>query len=324
MLPLNARFLRLAMGVIAILCAVMALFASTADATRIQQAPSSRIALELPESFEPAALFSGFTSEALGVSIVIVEMPAAAYTDLETGMTPEALAGRGITNARALKLTRPQPHIAMQAEQLGPSGNVAKLFVAFRESNLTALITANVEKASLDKGVVALPDIERILASARVADTPAPARELFRLTDLGPFKPAGQFMGTARMYTLDGRAAAPDHASPRPMVVVAPSLDRRPVPDLDGHARRLLTGLPGLATSRVLTESRVTIAGLPGIEIVAETQAQEARAATIAHQVVLVARVGGYFRILGQAPASERDTYLPAFQRIARSFEPLP
>ena len=40
---------------------------------RIIQAPNSRVSLDLPESFKPAARYAGFEHAASGASIVILE-----------------------------------------------------------------------------------------------------------------------------------------------------------------------------------------------------------------------------------------------------------
>ena len=212
-------------------CLIAALLTAGLPATeahaRAQQAPSSRIVLDLPEGFEPATLFSGFTNEAQGISVVVVELPEKAFPELEANMTPEALAAKGIERAKRGKLQRADAHIYMQAEQTSQAGRFAKFFVVFRERAVTALITANVQMASLENGTVKAADIEKVLTTARVTDMAAPAPELFKLGYLGPFKPAGQILGTARMFTVDGRSSPAEKAAGQPMVVVAPSLGRR-------------------------------------------------------------------------------------------------
>lgn len=290
----------------------------------LKQAPASRITLELPDGYEPSGLFSGFINEALGVSLVVVEMPEKAYEALAAGMTQEALAAKGILNARRSTLARANPHVYMQAEQTSAAGSFAKFFVAFREGSLTALVTANVQKASLEKGQIKVEDIETMLASARVVETPAPSQELFRLSYLGEFKPAGRFLGTARIYTLDGDQVPKERAAGRPLLIVAPSLDRRPVTKLEDYATSLLNGLPGLAGIKVAGQRLVTVAGLSGIEITGTARDQESGAELTVYQMLLIGTQGGYYRIVGQAGAADSDRHLAEFRRIAETFELLP
>ena len=291
---------------------------------RPQQAPSSRIVLELPDAFEPAALFSGFTNEAQGVSYVVVELPEKAFEELAAGMTPETLAAKGVANARREKLGRAEPYLYMQAEQASPAGRFGKFFVVFRENSVTVLITANVEKASLDSGAVKAAEIEQVLASARVADTAAPQHDIFKLRHLGPFKPAGQILGTARMFTVDGRAGPSEKAAGRPMLIVAPSLDRRTVLDADAYAEGLLQGLPGLTGARVMERRKISAGGLDGIEMVATATDSENGAEILVYQTLLMIRPGGYFRILGQVAKDKQAEFVEEFRRIAEGFEPIP
>lgn len=291
---------------------------------RLQQAPSSRIVLELPEGFEPAVLFSGFTNEAQGVSYVVVEMPEKAFEELAAGMTPEALAAKGVENARREKLGRTDSYLYMQAQQTSPAGRFGKFFVVFRENSVTVLITANVEKASLDSGAVKPADIEQVLASARVAEVAAPQRDLFKLGHLGPFKPAGQILGTARIFTLDGRAGPSEKAAGRPMVIVAPSLDRRALLDADAFADRLVQGLPGLTGARITERRKISAGGLDGIELVATATDSENGAEILVYQTLFMTKPGGYFRILGQVAKDKQAEFLEEFRRIAEGFELVP
>lgn len=306
-------------------CALCAAPLSAGPAmAKVQQAPSSWVALDLPVGYEPSTLFSGFVNEALGASFVVVEMPGKAYEEIVLGMTPEALALKGILNARSAKLTRSDAYLYMQAEQDSAAGQFAKFFIVFRDAGITALITANIQKASLTQGQVKPDDIESILASARIAPTAAPAKDLFTLDYLGPFKPAGQFLGTTKSYTLEGQTKPDERAPGRPTLIIAPSLDRRVVTKPDDFAEILLANLSSITDLRVTERRAVTIAGLPGVELIATAKDRDTGGEVAVYQVVLVPPAGGYFRIVGQMPAQDRATLMPEFRRVAEGFKPLP
>ena len=290
---------------------------------RVQQAPSSRVTLDLPDGYKPTPQFSGFVDEQHGVSIVIVEMPAAAYEQVVKTMTAEALATKGVLKAQAAKLKRPEPYIYMQATQSTDEGQYAKYLVAFRQDGATALVTANVRKTALDQGEITEAAIEQILASAAIAPVAAPAREVFALDYLGPFKAAGTLLGTTRAFTLDGRMEPSPSKEPRAILIVAPSLDRRPVPEPETYAEKLLDGLPGIKSPKIAERQLVKLAGLDAVEIVGTaTDADSGKEISI-YQAVLLSPGGGYFRIVGQMPIAERDRLLPEFRRIAKAFRPV-
>jgi hypothetical protein len=308
----------------ALLCllAAMAIASAAPPAVaRVQQAPSSRVTLDLPAGFVPSSKFAGFVDEVSGASFLIVEMPDAAYAQLVSGLTPEALATKGLTGARPGRLERADDHLYITAVQKTPSGLYAKYMAAFRQGGISALVTANVPKAALEVGSLTEQDIERALASASVAPVPAPAREVFRLGYLGPFKPSGTVLGTTRAYAIDepGDSKGPPLAT----LIVAPSLDRRPVAAPESYAEELLAGLPGLSDMRITDRRRLSVSGLEAIELVGDALDKDKSARTTVYQMLMLPPGGGYYRLVGQLPEGWRERLLPELRRIAEGFQPV-
>src|SRR4029079_17569800 len=96
-----------------------------------QQAPNSRVVLDLPPGYTPSPLFSGFQDEASGVSYVILEAPVGEYDKMAQGFTPDELAKRGIKHVQQGQLSRTDPHVYMRAVQKSEAGLYAKYFVLF-------------------------------------------------------------------------------------------------------------------------------------------------------------------------------------------------
>src|SRR5205809_808646 len=71
-----------------------------------QQAPNSRVVLDLPPGYPPSPLFSGFQNDSSGVSFVILEAPVTEYAKMAQGFTTEELAKRGITDVQQATLAR--------------------------------------------------------------------------------------------------------------------------------------------------------------------------------------------------------------------------
>ena len=310
---------------IGVLMAGLLLVFAAAPAARadVRQAPASRVALDLPEGYVPSRLFSGFVNERAGVSLVVVELPEPAYEQLAGSLTAEALAAKGITGAEAGKLERPDPYLFMRGVQASAQGPVAKFIIALHGNGVAALVTANVQREALDRGLVAAADIERILASASIAAAAAPARDVFRLGYLGPFKPAGRVLGTARAYTPDGRMDPPAPGSKRPILIVAPSLDQRPVENAAQTAEALLARLPGLQSVEIDERASLRIADMDATELVGHAKDKEAGREVALWQLLIHPKEGGYYRLVGQMPLAERETLLPELRKIAQSFRPV-
>ncbi len=305
-------------GIVGTIAAVGFVVAGAAQA-EVKQAPASRVAVDLPAGYVPSRFFAGFLNENAGVSIVIVELPKGAYEQLAAGLTPEALATKGIMGAEAAKLARPDPYLFMRGEQASAQGPVAKFIVAFHDRGVAALITANVLQEALARGAVKAEDVEHILASATIAPQAAPAQDVFRLSYLGPFKSAGSILGTTRAFTLDGRLEAAPGAK-RPVLIVAPSLDRRIVPNVEQVAETLLGGLPGLQSIKITERRQTPIAGLEAIEVVGSATDKGGDEVGL-WQVLVLPGTGGYYRLVAQMPIGERETLLPELRKIAESFK---
>jgi len=292
-------------------------------AARIIQAPNSRVAMDLPDGYDVAPQFSGFVNQATGVSILIVEMPAVAYEQIAAAFTPEALGTRGIVGVKSGKLARKDQHVYVTGEQDSPLGRYGKFIIAFREGDVTALITVSAPKAKLDDAQVKPADIETALASARVAAAAAPAKELFKLGYLGPFKEAASVMGTSKIYSLDGKMEPSKANANRPVVIIAPSLDKRPIPALEEFSERAFKDIAKAADVAITERRKLTVAGIEAFEIVGSARDKDTGAEKVMYQVVLPGKDGGYFRIVGQSLREEGARLVPEFRKMAESFRPV-
>ncbi|MGE3918764.1 MAG: hypothetical protein AB7F78_24005, partial [Hyphomicrobiaceae bacterium] len=218
---------------------------------------------------------------------------------------------------------RAEPYLYMRGEQASDQGPVAKFMVAFRNKSVTALVTANVLRSALEIGAVAPADVERMLSSASIASSPAPSRDVFRLEHLGPFKSAGSILGTTRAYTLDGRFEPGHKAERRVVLIVSPSLDRRPVQNAMAQAETLLSGLPGIVAPKVAEQRKLQVAGLPAIELLGTATDKDDGSELALWQVLVLPPDGGYFRLVAQMAADEQDRLLPELRRIADGFRPV-
>ncbi|MFV0298344.1 MAG: hypothetical protein ACK5JT_19755 [Hyphomicrobiaceae bacterium] len=289
---------------------------------REQQAPSSHVVLDLPDGYKPSQLFSGFTDDALGVSIIVLELPGEAYEKVSKGLTADALAAKGVKDAKPMQLTRPQPYVYMRAVQATDRGEYEKRLLVIHQRGVTALITANIEASRLKSGEITEDQITAIMNSAHIAVSPAPSKDVFQLDYLGSFKPAATVLGTTRLYTLDGKQA--NGKKPHKVVlIVAPSLDRRLVPPNETYAERLLEGVPGLEKFKIEAQRTTEIAGLKAVELEATAQDKDTGGELALYQVLILGKQGGYYRIFGQAPVADRDVLMPEFRKIAQSFHPV-
>jgi len=288
-----------------------------------QQAPNSRVVLDLPPGYVPSPLFAGFQNEATGVSYVILEAPAGEYDKMARGFTPEELAKRGITEVERGALKRTDDHIYMRAIQKSEAGTYAKYFVLFRSHDQTVLVSVNVPKGSIDDGSVKPDEIEHVLATAKTTERPA-VRDLYALKYLGPFKQAGTLVGTSKVYTLDGRLDPDRPGETRSAFMVAPSLDKRPVAEPEKQAIALLTSLSGYKDFKLGAPRKVHIDGLDGVELEGDAVDEDDGKPIHLYQAMLLGADGGYFRLIGIGASKDVPQLVEEFPKIAQSFELTP
>ncbi len=305
------------------LVALLGMSAPAVVSATQQQAPNSRVVLDLPPGYVPSPLFSGFQNDTLGVSFIILEAPVDQYDRLAQGFAPEELAKRGITDVERAALARIDPHVYMRARQTSAAGTYAKFFVLFRTSDQTILVSVNVPAKAIQDGSVKREEIERILATATTTDKAA-VRNLFSLSYLGPFKEAGTLVGTSKVYTLDGRLEPERSGETRSAFMVAPSLDKRRVAEPEKLAVALLASLPGYKDVKPGEPHDVKIGDLDGVEVGADAvDADDGRPIRL-YQTMLLGKDGGYYRLIGIATPQDAARLAPEFPKIAKSFALLP
>jgi hypothetical protein len=288
------------------------------------QPRGSRIVLEVPKGYSPASRFSGHVDEARGISIMIVEFPAAAYDEMAKGMTPEVLARQQILEPKIGRLERGGEHFYVTGEQSTGGAAFAKFILILREGDTTAVITANVPKKVLASGAATAAEIEAILKSARVAGSPAAEKPLFDLGYLGPFKSAGAMGGAATLYSLDGLLTPPKPDPARPLFLVAPSLDERPVGDLEAFSRRALETIRGYTDLSITAIRALTITDMRAVEATATAKVSRDSTDVWLIQTIVSPPSGGYVRMIGQAVADDWERLLPEFRKMAASYRPAP
>ncbi len=312
----------------ALLAALVLLYLSRLSAQpALRQPPGSRVALAIGENFSPSDRFTGFVDENSGASVVVVELPGAAYEQLKRlGDTAQAFEAQGLLNVERVTLRgRQGDYVYLRGQQKTALVDYAKYVLIFPEQGLTVMITANIPEAALTSGAVTGAAIETIFASATVKPEAMQADSLFTLGYLGPFEEDLSLLGTTKGYRLRGEGPArPDDPGLRPLFLVAPSLTQAPIPNLSLFAERSFQTIEQVRDKSIEARNALTVAGLDAFEVLGAGTDARSGEPCLVYQVVIEAAHGGYFRLVGLAPASEREKYLAEFRRISESFAPKP
>jgi hypothetical protein len=289
----------------------------------LRQVAGSRIALAVGDRFAPSDRFTGFVHEKSGASIVLMELPPAAFDEIKLGNVAETFTARGVLGVEQQSLSgRHGDYIYLRGEQNTPLVDYAKYILIFRESGVTGVVTANIPVTALTSGLITGAEIERIFKSAKMkASAPKPPKPL-TLSYLGPFEEDPSLLGTAKVYRLKSALPGAEASGLAAMFLVAPSLTGAPIPDLQLFAERAFDGIDQIRDKVVETMHELEIAGLHAVEVLGKGIDVSSGVPALVYQLVVEARHGGHFRFIGLAPESGRAHFLQEFRRIADSFRP--
>jgi hypothetical protein len=276
------------------------------------------IGLTPPPGMTQSASFTGFEHSG-GDSIVITELPREAYAELvrrlsatpvgqplPNGMTIDT-AGTPITLADGSKAMRWRGH------QMGGGTRYAKWLMLAEGPALTAVVTAQVPEP---RAAGAAAGIEAALASLRfqaAAGLDAAIAALpFVVADRAGFRPVRTLMGSALMLTEGPRDTDPDGA--QPLVVVAGSVDARPILDPEAWARQMFGAQDNFTRIELKSLER------RGDAVIADgTGVDRARYVRL-RQHLRVKPAGGYLRVVCIWPVA--DDLAVRCDRVAASVRP--
>lgn len=284
---------------------------------KVMQAPGSRVSLNLPEAFKPSPLFAGFMDIISSAAVVVLEMPPESHGKVIAGFTAEALAKKGVMNAKRSKLGRTDDYFFVTGEQKFRRGLLDKFILVLKDDRHTAVITFNVPQLSYEDASIKRADVLAALKSAKLEPKAAPSRDLFKLTYTGPFELTGSPTGTSRTFVVAGNT---DPKDTRTLIVVAPSLNRLPIRDIKEFSNYAFENLATIKDREVITTKQHRIDGLDGYEIIAKGRRGTKRTQVIVRQLMLVPSAGGYFRMLAVIKAEDAKRLEPEIDKIFAGF----
>jgi hypothetical protein len=325
------------LAVAAVLVASAAMIIANAPEARakVMKAPGSRVAIDLPLSYEISKLYNGFIMPETRLSIIVFEFPTSDLDTIKAQLTPQALAAKGFTKLARAKLKRTDDYEYFTAQQAAaksspselvqPLGRVKKHILLIHEGAHAALITANVPQFYVEQSVVSPEHIARVFATAKIEAVAAPSNDPFSLSYLGPFKEAGKLQASAKLYTEDGKLVPKERGAVRNAVIIAPSINRLPVSDVVAYSRRAWDGFQGYQGLKITEEAKTTAGGLEGywIKGTATRETPQGAAPVYLAQVILKRKGGGYFRIVLIGKASEQASLESEFAKLIAGFRPL-
>jgi hypothetical protein len=278
--------------------------------------PEIGLRIRQPEGFEVSGAFAGFGQEATGSSVLGTMIPGP-FEKVAAGFTPALMKSKGMAlHTREEILLDGLPAILVHFGQVAHGTTYLKWSAVFGDESTTRILTATFP-ASHEKELSAL--LRATVLSARIDESVPmePGEELSFTLDASPRLKLARGMSRSLTYTTEGvvPTASPDD----PLFLAVPSLTQEGPTDRSAFAERTMREMARGPDLVLKSSEAVTIAGLDGIESVAEAKCDRTGAPMTLYQVILFEEKA-HVVLFGSVATALADEYLPEFRAMARSF----
>jgi hypothetical protein len=281
--------------------------------------PGSSVGLEPPAGMEMASGFQGFEHEPSTSSILIVEMPGAAWGEIDTGFTEEAMAAQGVVDTTREPVTIGDEPAFLVTGRQNAGGMVFRKWILVAQSDgRTAMITAQtpigsdfsdeaMRKAMLSAVFTAAATIEDQIAALP-----------FTVRDYQEFRPVFVMAGSMLSLTV-----GPDDEvrnGEQPNIIIASAIAAPPPPEgRAAYAERILRASP-IDALEIETSEAFEHDGAAWHEIVATATGADGTPLVVAQ--IIRFTDDGYLRGVAIDRAERRESILASFRSLMASAAP--
>lgn len=280
--------------------------------------PGTKVSLVPPAGLKPTERFPGFGDEETRSSIMVTEMPAP-YQKISEALTKEGLATKGINLLSKKEISlNGRPGILLHVAQEAQSIAFLKWMVITGDEKETVIVTATFPSELKERSSSAM---EQSMLSVQW-DAEAEVDPLVGLNFTFKDDPEMKFarsISNAAMLTKDGSLS--EKTRNDPFLIIAPAISDVVISNIRQFAESRLMQIKKITDPVIKKQSDITIAGLPGSEIIAEARWSDSpdKPPVVIYQALLIDG-NSYFLMQGTTPPEAREKYLAIFSRIAQSF----
>ena len=303
--------------------AVLALATAPAHAADPVYPLASHVGLVAPGGMKPSERFRGFEDPATGASILILEVPAQAYAEVEKQMTAEALKKQGMTEEKRETVTLAAGKgLLIVGEQLVDAKKMRKWIFLASGAAVGALIAVQVPDEA--KAKYSDADVRTALMSVSVR-TSVPIDEQMRLLPISLDNLSGmrpfRVLPNGTLF-LTNAATDPGDVAAAPLLIisVAPG-GPQDAADRANFARNLFTGLNDFKDLRIVGTDMLRLDNQQTHEIQAEAKDAKSDAPMKLVQWVRFGN-GGFIRFVGIARADAWSQAFPQFRAVRDGVRP--
>lgn len=293
---------------------------SPAFAADLIYAPGTRIGLVPLIGLSPSKTFPGFETDDHEVKVVVAELPAAAFRDVETVAKSNPSSVQG-PKPQGLETASGQGYFIVETAKNG-NDNVRRYSMVVSGDTFSGYVAAqvpeNVEKIYSDEAV------RKMFATVALRKEVPVEEQLgllpFKLTELSSFKTV-RTLGPGAILLSD---AETDHdIDSKAFLIINPIGSAPERPDDRGRfARDIATTIPNLREAHITMSEPIRINGSPGFETRIDATNSQTKAPVTVVQWLVFGSGTTAMRLIGSTPRDGWATVFPRFRAVRDGIRP--
>jgi len=300
--------------------ALLPVIASPVFAADAVYPPGVRVGVVPLVGLAPAKSFIGFETEDHGVKVLVTELPAAAYTEVENAFKAGPPAGN-VPKPETIETATGKAYYTIENGKEGTSA-VRRYSMILPGGTFSGFVAVQVpENASK----IYTDDAVRQMFSSAVVRKEVPVAEQlgllpFKTTELGDFKSVRTLAPGAAVMFADGDEGTGIETAPFMVLGLIASVPDKP-DDRARFAQQAAGLIPGLREMRVTVSEPIRIDGAPGFETRIDAVSGKANTPVTVVQWIRFGAGSTAIRVIGSAPRDQWEKAFPRFRAVRDGIE---
>jgi hypothetical protein len=282
----------------------------------------TRVGLVPLVGLAPAKTFVGFETEDQGVKVLVTELPAAAYGEVESAFKANPEGSGGVKPESLETAAGSKAYYTAENARDGAS-NVRRYSMIFPGGTFSGYIAVQVpENASK----IYTDDAVRMMFASAVVRKEVPVEEQlslmpFKISELSDFKNVRTLAPRAALILADRDEEAGFEAAPFMVIGVIGSAPAQP-DDRGRFAQQAATQIPGVRDARITMSEPIRIDGAAGYETRIDATSGKDNTPVTVVQWLRFGTSSSSLRIIASAPRDDWAKAFPRFRAVRDGIQP--
>ncbi len=287
----------------------------SAGAAEVVYLPGLRIGLAPLSGLAPAKTFTGLETANDAVKVLMTELPAAAYAEVESTLKANP-AGQGLVKPEPLETAAGKAFYTVENAKVGPD-NVRRYSMILPGGTFSGYVAVQVAEAA---GATFSDDAIRGMLATVAVRSEVPVDEQlgmmpFKVSELSGFKTVKMLAPGAAILIADAGGETLIESAPFMIIGTIAGVPERP-DERARFAQQAVAEIPGLRDGKLTMSEPVRIDGAPGFETRVDAISGKDSTPVTVVQWLRFGGGGGALRIVASTPRDQWPAAFPRFRAV--------